>query len=241
MTEEFKLRARAGRRFEDEYYVEPLDDEHRSQVAGRDLAAVFAYIYRHNAWEGGESAAGEGSDLAATLAVRSALPGLLRKWRIRSILDLPCGDAGWLRSLPLGEIGYLGGDIVEEIVARNRAACPPGQGPRFEVLDLVKDELPAADLLVCRDCLVHLPLSQASEALRNIARSGCKYLLATTFLGLGRNVDIEPGDWRPLNLRLPPFGLPEPLDVIVEVDVAAIGGLPAKALGLWDIDSFRER
>ncbi|SDZ35923.1 hypothetical protein SAMN05421504_113135 [Amycolatopsis xylanica] len=238
MTEEAKLRARACRRFEDEYYVEPLESEHRSQVAGQDLAAVFAYIYRANAWHGGESAAGEGSDSAATLTVRTELPGLLRKWRIRSILDLPCGDAAWLRSLPLGEIGYVGGDIVEDIVHRNRAACP---GSRFEVLDIVKDELPAADVLVCRDCLVHLPLAEAVAALRNIARSGCKYLLATTFLGLGRNVDIEPGDWRPLNLRLPPFGLPEPLDVLVEVDPAAIGGLPAKALGLWDIDSFRER
>lgn len=238
--EEAKLRARARHRYEDEYYTESLAPHHRQQVSGKDLGSTFSYIYRHNLWEGSESAAGEGSDVAATRAVRAQLPALLRKWGVRSILDLPCGDSAWLDSVQLGDISYVGGDIVEDIVVRNRRVRSPVPGSRFEVLDITTDDLPPADLLLCRDCLVHLPLHDVLTALGNIARSGCRYLLATTFFRLGRNVDIEPGDWRPLNLQMPPFDLPEPLDVIVEVDLSAVGGLPVKALGLWEVASLRQ-
>jgi hypothetical protein len=234
--EDAKVRARAEYDFEDENYTETLAHQHRRQVDGQDLGSVFAYIYRHNVWEGDESAAGEGSDAAATRTVRERLPALLRQWDVRSILDLPCGDSAWLASVPLGDVRYVGGDIVEDIIARNRSSAPTA---RFEVLDITKDDLPATDLLLCRDCLVHLPSNDVRTALANIARSGCKYLLTTTFLRLNRNVDIEPGDWRPLNLQLPPFNLPEPLDTIIEVDLAAIGGLPVKALGLWEISGLR--
>jgi len=233
--EDAKVRARAGFRFEDENYAETLAHQHRRHVDGRDLESVFGYIYRHNVWEGDESAAGEGSDIAATRAVREQLPSLLQKWGVRSILDLPCGDSAWLASVPL-DVDYTGGDIVEEIVTRNRART----GRRFEVLDITKDDLPAADLLLCRDCLVHLPTSDVQRALATIARSGCKYLLTTTFLRLTRNVDIPAGDWRPLNLRMPPFDLPEPLDTIIEVDLAAVGDLPVKALGLWEISTLAQ-
>ncbi|TDP97762.1 class I SAM-dependent methyltransferase [Labedaea rhizosphaerae] len=236
MGEDAKVRARARQRFEDENYAETLAHQHRQHVVGKDLESVFGYIYRHNLWEGGESAAGEGSDRAATRNVRDQLPGLLRRWGVRSILDLPCGDSAWLASVPLDGVDYLGGDIVDEIVARNRGRT----GARFDVLDITKDDLPAADLLLCRDCLVHLPTSDVLGALANIARSRCKYLLTTTFSRLTRNVDIPAGDWRPLNLRMPPFGLPEPLDTIVEVDLSAIGDLPVKALGLWEISSLRD-
>jgi SAM-dependent methyltransferase len=234
--EDAKLRARAGHRFEAENYAETLAHQHRRQLDGQDLGSVFSYIYRHNLWEGDESAAGEGSDTAATRTVREQLPALLRQWGVRSILDLPCGDSAWLASVPLDGIRYVGGDIVEGIVARNRLSAA---GSRFEVLDITKGDLPAADLLLCRDCLVHLPSSEVLKALANIARSGCKYLLTTTFLRLNRNVDIDAGDWRPLNLQMPPFNLPPPLDTLIEVDLAAIGGLPVKALGLWEISSLR--
>jgi hypothetical protein len=45
------------------------------------------------------------------------------------------------------------------------------------VLDLVRDPLPRADAVLCRDCLIHLSLEEGRRAPENIRRSGAAYLL----------------------------------------------------------------
>ena len=70
------------------------------------------------------------------------------------MLDVPCGDFYWMRLVPL-DVDYTGGDIVSDIVARNQAQYGD-ERRRFLRLDLLQDPLPAADLIFCRDCLVHL-------------------------------------------------------------------------------------
>ncbi|HBT22693.1 MAG TPA: hypothetical protein DEA68_08655, partial [Verrucomicrobiales bacterium] len=62
----------------------------------------------------------------------------------------------------------------------------------------------------------HLSFADARAALSNIARSGAGWLLATSFPSVIRNDDIVTGQWRPINLTLPPFNLPEPEQVIAE-------------------------
>ena len=94
--------------------------------------------------------------------------------------------------------------------------------------------------MLCRDGLVHLGYPQIFRAFANLRRSGSTYLLATTFLELDANAEIDTGDWRPLNLCLPPFTLPEPLDVIVEGCTDAGGAYEDKALGLWRIADLPE-
>lgn len=42
--------------------------------------------------------------------------------------------------------------------------------------------------------------------------------MATTFPALKANKDITTGEWRMINLELPPFNLPKPLLVINEGD-----------------------
>ena len=44
------------------------------------------------------------------------------------------------------------------------------------------------------------------------------------------NAEIETGDWRPLNLGLPPFGLPAPVRLI---DEGNRGDQSDKRLGVW--------
>ena len=79
------------------------------------------------------------------------------------------------------------------------AAAPPTAGPtrEYRVGDLIRDPLPQADLVLCRDCLVHLPFAEGMEALANIRRSGATWLLATTFPARESNADIRMGRWRP--------------------------------------------
>jgi hypothetical protein len=89
------------------------------------------------------------------------------------------------------------------------------------------------DLVLCRDCLVHLSSKDAVAALRNLKRSGSTYLLATTFPEHTDNPDVITGYWRPINLELPPFALPRPMLMINE-GCPERGGAD-KSLGLWRI------
>jgi len=131
-------------------------------------------------------------------------------------------------------VQYIGGDILPELAAANEQRYG-GPGRRFVTLDLLADDLPDADLLLCRDCLVHLSFEAAGAALANIRRSRCRWLLTTTFPGCAANEDIVTGDWRPLNLELPPFNLPPP-ELLLNEHCTEAGNLFAdKSLALYSV------
>jgi hypothetical protein len=104
----------------------------------------------------------------------------------------------------------------------------------FVNLDLVQSALPEADLVLCRDCLVHLCFADVFAALRNMKRSGSAYLLTTTFPQKAQNKDIPDGRWRPLNLEKPPFNLSPPLILFNERNYLGTRYYD-KSLGLWRI------
>jgi hypothetical protein len=210
-------------------------DRARDELTGLPLESRFERIFETNLWGAGSSRSGVGAELASTASLRERLPGFLEKLGIRSLLDIPCGDCSWLSTLEL-PCAYTGADIVPRLVEENeRRYGGPGSGRRFLRLDLTTDPLPPADLILCRDCLVHLSFRNVFRALANVRRSGARYLLTTTFLEHGENADIEDGDWRLLNLEHPPFRLPPPVDLLVEGCVEGDGAYADKALGLWDI------
>jgi SAM-dependent methyltransferase len=208
--------------------------EHGRRLAGRGgyLRDTFSRIHAGNLWGEEESVSGPGASLAETRAVREELPQLLRELGARSLLDAPCGDCHWIERLELGLERYVGVDIVPELIARNqRELARPGV--EFARLDLTWDRLPRADLVLCRDCLIHLSYHYIFRALGNFQRSGAAWLLTTTYSGLRRNHDILSGQWRPLDLELPPFGLPPPRRLLHEKD-CEVGGLRFRRnLGLW--------
>ena len=201
----------------------------------RDRANRFERIFHDNDWGNSESVSGEGSNLARTAVVRARLPGLLKRHGVRSLLDAPCGDFYWMKEVALGDISYTGIDIVSEIVNRT-AELYAGPGRRFLLCDLVEDALPKCDLILCRDCLVHLSYDETRRAIDNCRKSGATWLLTTTFTGPRENHDIVTGDWRPINLERAPYNFPPPVEVINEesdeVD-EVLGAFPDKSLGLW--------
>jgi hypothetical protein len=192
---------------------------------------VFQQIFHENRWGDEDSHSGMGSNLEYTETLRAELPRLVQEFGFRSMADIPCGDFFWMRLLFL-DLDYFGGDIVPELIERNRRMYG---GPRhhFAQVDIVRDPLPEADLLLCRDCLVHLSYEDAFRALANIKRSGSAYLLTTTYWDRQSNRDITTGDWRTLNLLLPPFSLGPPIRLIDER--APQEGFRDKGLGLWKI------
>src|ERR1700730_5524869 len=179
--------------------------EHADRLREFTLASRFAYIYRINLWGGDESRSGLGSARQATALLRARLLDLLRQTETKVLLDVPCGDFNWIADVADSVDAYIGGDIVGDIVDSNKARFE--QGTRtFRHLDLTHDALPACDLVLCRDCLVHLSLPNVHAALANIAACDARWLVMTTFPGISVNVDIDDGDWRPLNFETAPFG-----------------------------------
>lgn len=192
---------------------------------------VFGDLYRRNGWTDPESVSGPGSNLEQTVTVRRELPEVLRRVDARTLLDVPCGDWHWMREVDLGGVAYIGGDIVPEIVAQNNALY--GDRGAFQVIDLAVDALPDADVLLCRDCLVHLPYRMIRQCLDNVKKSGITYLLTTTFVNAETNEDIPIGEWRALNLQRAPFLFPPPLEAHREHEATDSGS--GKTLALWRV------
>jgi SAM-dependent methyltransferase len=209
------------------------------RLAGRSADEVFEEIYRRNHWRGDESISGTGSDKQQTARIVEELPRLLRRHGAASMLDIPCGDFNWMSRVDLAGIEYIGGDIVPALVESNteRYARP---GVSFRRLDLMSDPLPPVDIVFCRDCLVHFSLADARRALANIAASGSRFLLTTTFPEHPRNRDIPTGLWRELDLESPPFMLGTPLELLNEGCTEGGGTHRDKSLGLWPMDQVRE-
>jgi hypothetical protein len=199
------------------------------------VSDIFTSIYLSNKWGDGDSRSGSGSNLENTKEIRSRLPILFSKYKIKSILDTPCGDFFWMKNVDLSGIMYVGGDIVEEIVISNKKHT--SKNISFEVVNIVTDPLKKVDLIIIRDCLVHFSFDQIKSTLDNVCNSNSKYLLTTTFINKTENYDIKTGAWRPLNLQAHPFNLPDPNFIIYEHRGDAEWG--DKALALWDIEKIR--
>jgi len=200
---------------------------------------VFTEIYRRNKWKGKDSFSGPGSDTYQTRIVISELPTLINEFNIRTMIDIPCGDFHWMRSVDLNGIDYTGADVVKELIQKNIEKYSQ-DGLQFHSMNLIKDKLPRVDLVFCRDCLVHFCFADVFSALDNICKSQSEYLLTTTFTGRKDNYDIVTGKWRPLNLEVSPFSLPKALKVINEGCTEGDGAYSDKALGLWRIADIQD-
>lgn len=198
---------------------------------------IFEFHYKNNTWKDKDSISGAGSNLLQTETLRKELPKLIKELGCRSFLDIPCGDFYWMSQTDLGVTSYLGCDIVDELVENNKikygsTICD------FVKLDIMSDKLPTVDLICCRDCLVHFSFADIFRALENIKRSGSTYLLTTTFTNRYENRNIVTGDWRPINLQIPPFNFPAPVKLINEGCPQEDGKWGDKSLGLWKVSDI---
>lgn len=165
------------------------------------------------------------------------MPELLKKYQCRTIVDAPCGDFYWMKTLKLPVQGYIGIDIVEELIEINQKKYG-NDFYSFQHLDITQEQIPQADLVFCRDCLVHLSYQQIFNTIKLLKASGSKYLLTTSFPMRSRNIDIKTESWRPLNLQKSPFNFPRPLAIINEKCTEAEGRFYDKSLILWEIASL---
>lgn len=209
-----------------------------SKFLDMSTSEVFTEIYNTNHWHSSESISGTGSVVKQTASLINDLDKLLSDMKIASVLDLPCGDFKWMQKVDLSKIDYVGADIVEELIKSNIKQYKEKENLKFKVLNLITDPLPKSDMIIVRDCLVHLSYQDIKSAIKNIKSSGSKYLLTTTFTNHSFNYDIVAGDWRPLNLERKPFDFSSPLLVINENCTEGNGEYKDKSMALWDISKL---
>jgi len=163
---------------------------------------IFTEVYDKNLWNSQETRSGSGSELANCSEIIKHIPELLKRNNIKSVLDCPCGTYNWQYKVEWGE--YIGADIVPLMIANNILHEPY---THFMLLDLITDNLPKADMILVRDCFVHLSFEDSIKAIENIKRAGIKYLLATSF-NIQYNKPFPTSfEWRKINMEIYPFNL----------------------------------
>ncbi len=172
------------------------------------ILGAFDTIYKGGVWgeTGGVGSSGFGSSLRATLLYRAFLQQFLKDAAIRSVVDAGCGDWEFSQAIDWSGVDYKGYDIVPAVIARNQQRYGKPK-VRFFVGDILRDELPAADLLIVKNVLQHLTNADVAEFLKRLPR----YKHALLINGVSertlsaKNDDIAVGKYRELDPTRPPF------------------------------------
>ena len=204
-----------------------------------EVKRIFTEIYHKRSW-GSESASGIGSTRERAADFLEPLIAAVRNLEIALLLDAPCGDFAWAAPLADAVDQYVGVDIVDELIRRNRSEFAGGRRT-FLSGDILHDRLPRCDAVLCRDCLVHFRHADVWRALASFKSTGARILIATTFSRRPANEDISTGGWSPLNLQAPPFGFPEPLQVVDERCLHTGGIYSDKVLAFWRLQELPDR
>ncbi len=186
----------------------------------QSLKNKFSIIYKNNYWDNKESISGPGSTLKNTKNLRTVLNKIIKKYKVRSILDAPCGDCNWIQLIiKKNSIKYFGVDIVKECILRNKSKFK-NKRFNFKELDITKDKLPKTDLFICRDFMFHLSYEDNRRFLKNIQNLKYKYILLSNHSRSEKskilNKDIKTGDFRKINLFKKPFNFKNNYELIIE-------------------------
>lgn len=194
----------------------------------KTLEDTFSWIVAEGGWGCAETPCGPGSTAEAAAPILRALPSWIRRYRIRSIADIGCGDFHWMKEMDLSGVEYDGYELVRELVLWNRTVHG-NSTIRFHRFDATREVPGPADLVMLKDVLIHLPDDLGAQVLANIRESGACFLAATTHPRAPGWRRIAPGEFSPADLEQAPFRLGRPLDQV------EVPGKTRKLFALWRI------
>lgn len=203
----------------------------------------FEVIYKFSYWRSkkGESLSGYGSSIAATENLVKELKKFIKKEEIKTIFDAPCGDFFWIKQLNFEKLKYTGGDIVKDLIKANNTNNKIANVNfiEFDILNTIPENF---DLIINRDCLVHFKDTDVIQALKNVKNSKSKYFASTSYPSIQENItSIQPDNWRPINLCIEPFNLPEPYILMNDIEKKykiSTDNVEEKYLAVWKIEDL---
>lgn len=185
-----------------------------SRICGRDLPhdEVFDFIYSTGFWgkneDGTMGTSGWGSSEAVSRPYREFLTGFLAERRVRSVVEVGCGDWQVGRLVDWDGIDYTGLDVSSVVVESLEQFARPNV--RFLHRDARFAELPSADLLLVKDVLQHWSNADVVAFLPQLSKFKLA-LITNGFDPSGRvpvNHDIPAGKYCEIDLSRPPFSVP---------------------------------
>jgi len=196
----------------------------RHEKRYRDLTTrqIFTRIYEEHTW--GRSSdrsqqffSGNGShDTEIVAAYIAAVQAFLASLDDKpNVVDLGCGDFHVGSNIRASCGNYIACDIVPSLIEFNKKRFEK-LNVDFRVLDLVEDDLPAADVVFVRQVLQHLSNREILSAIPKI-ESGYKFLVLTEHLPGSENFvpnrdkptgpSVRPALGSGIVLTKPPFSL----------------------------------
>ncbi|MBX2683461.1 class I SAM-dependent methyltransferase [Campylobacter lari] len=170
-----------------------------------DLNLIFNDIYVYNKWGSG-SGPGSSKDICENYI--NFLEVFFQKYNIKSIADVGCGDWQFSKFIDFKDICYVGYDVAEYVV-KNNIEKYSKENIQFIHYDGDFDKIKTADLIICKDVLQHLPNKKIFEFIDILYKF--KYALISNdingYYSKFSNKNIEPGDYRPLDLTKKPFNI----------------------------------
>ena len=206
-----------------------------------ELKEAFKTAFNDKIWtaDGDRSVSGSGSEIRNASTIATWIDALIEIEGVKTVADFPCGDFNWQYLFLNDGLEYKGLDIVPEIVKQNTAKTKKRKNVSFSAGDLTSSKLPSADLLIVRDCLVHLSNEDGLKALKNVCRSDIRLLAITSFINLQVNTNTVAPIWRAQNLQKAPFNLPTPKAILLEQCEEANGIFPDKALIVYEVEAIK--
>ena len=176
-----------------------------------EMRSAFEGIYRNAVWGRNGADAGTsgfGSALRTTRVYRTWLEEFLFDADIHSVVDAGCGDWTFSKAIDWKGIDYKGFDIVPSVIEKDKAAYTKAN-VHFFTANIVDDELPPADLIIVKQVLQHLPNSAVQRFLKQLPKYKHALIVedVDSMTLSAKNVDIEPGAFRFLDVTRPPFNL----------------------------------
>jgi len=208
------------------------------------MKEIFTKIYRRRTWGSQETISGIGSRLSATIVVRERLPILFKKYKIKRLLDLGCGDFNWMKEIANNLDYYIGIDVVDEIIEENNKKYK-SEVIEFNSADISQIDLSVyqVDAIIIADVFTHFSYENILSILNKVQNSNIKYVFITNYIDNKINYNIKNGNWRPLNLCIEPFNLSPPLEFIKynDIDDISMRKSDDRTLSLWPIKMMKEK
>jgi hypothetical protein len=205
-------------------------------------------VFEHRDWSRGTegvSKSGFNASLRATKRLRAALPRLFETYQIKRFADAPCGDFFWMQHIDLSGIEYWGWEISNTLNGFNQQFA--SETRHFALGDITSDTLPAVDMLMVRDCLVHLTFDMRWAFFENFVASNIEWLLITSWIKPENRWVYKNGGEKSFNMQAAPFCFGAPREFILETaDTLPVGeeNNPEtlhRGMGLWHRDSIAAR
>lgn len=172
---------------------------------------------------------GSGTSLWKNAAFSNQLVSVFKELKINTINDVLSKEEGPRQDLEIEH--YLGVCPSNELADKLNVQFG-SKKVQFNAIDVTKDMLPHADLILCDGTLNHFTNAQIRAACVLFKKSRTRYLLTTHYPNEIKNHKGKPGEYRHINFELAPFHFPKPL-LVIKVPEADY------SFALWDIKDLK--